>query len=340
MKNISILEMGFSSKNQRFIERLKSALNSLGYTTVAKNYLNVKAKTSLSRPLAINKLAKKQKGDEFYICLDRFDSADIYLASDGVQKIYKKLSKLWFLSLPNFIAGQIEKKCVQNATKIIANSNLTRFGLETVYDLDPNKLITIYPGITPPTQIQKGRAKLRLCNELNLNMELPIVLFVSDNFRADGAREFIELLSRLETKVNALIIGSDKTTPKYRKIAKNLGVTLLFRPSQTIMNHFYEAADIFVLPSHYNSFSNQILEALSYGCVCFTTEQNGASEILGSEFVMKNASDQSIDSYINLLLKDHDLLLEISTQNSELAREFTTEKNLNETLKVIGENLY
>ena len=340
MKNISILEISFSSKNQRFIERLKVALNSLKYTAISKNYSGIKAKTSLLRPLKINNIAKKQKGDEFYICLDKFDSADIYLANDGVQKIYKKLYKFWFLSLSNFIAGQIEKKCVQNATKIIANSNLTRFGLETVYNLDPNKLVTIYPGITPPIQIQKGRAKMRLCNELGLNMELPVMLFVSDDFRADGAREFIELLSRLETKVNALIIGSDKAVLKYRKIAQNLGVTVIFRPSQTIMNHYYEAADIFVLPSHYNSFSNQLLEALSYGCACFTTEQNGASEILGSEFVMKNASDQSIDGYINLLLTDHDLLLEISGQNSEIAREFSVEKNLNEILKVIGENIH
>ena len=181
---------------------------------------------------------------------------------------------------------------------------------------------------------------MRLCNELGLNMELPIILFVSDNFRIDGAREFIELLSRLETKVNALIIGSDKAVLKYRKIAQNLGVTVIFRPSQTIMNHYYEAADIFVLPSHYNSFSNQLLEALSYGCACFTTKQNGASEILGREFIMKDASDQSIDEYINLLLTDHDLLLEISGQHSDLAREFSVEKNLNEILKVAGESIH
>ena len=75
MKNISILEISFSSKNQRFIERLKAALNSLKYTTISKNYSGIKAKTSLLRPLKINNIAKKQKGDEFYICLDKFDSA-------------------------------------------------------------------------------------------------------------------------------------------------------------------------------------------------------------------------------------------------------------------------
>jgi UDP-glucose:(heptosyl)LPS alpha-1,3-glucosyltransferase len=40
------------------------------------------------------------------------------------------------------------------------------------------------------------------------------------------------------------------------------------------------------------------------------------------------------------LLTDHDLLLEISGQNSEIAREFSVEKNLNEILKVIGENIH
>ena len=87
MKNIEILEFNFTTKNQRFIERLKALLNAKGFKASSKSYDNIKA----TKLLKINKLAKKQKNDNFYICLDRFDSADIYLANDGVQKIYKKL---------------------------------------------------------------------------------------------------------------------------------------------------------------------------------------------------------------------------------------------------------
>ena len=81
MKNISILEINLTNKNQRFLERLKNALNSKGFDVIIKNYNNIKSKNPITKLIKINKLAKKQKKDEFYICLDKFDSADIYLAN-------------------------------------------------------------------------------------------------------------------------------------------------------------------------------------------------------------------------------------------------------------------
>ena len=156
MKNIEILEFNFTTKNQRFIERLKALLNAKGFKASSKSYDNIKA----TKLLKINKLAKKQKNDNFYICLDRFDSADIYLAFDGVWQIYKKLDKFWFLNPFKIINTIIEKNCINNSIKIITNSNLTRDQLERIYDIKPGKITTIYPGINLPTQIQKGSAKL------------------------------------------------------------------------------------------------------------------------------------------------------------------------------------
>lgn len=340
MKNISILEARFTNKNQRFIERLKSSLSLAGFNITTQNYSNIKSKNPLTKIFKINKLAKKQKDDKFYICLDGFDSADIYLASNGAQKIYKKLDKFWFLNPVNFAKSIIEKRCVENSKKIVANSNLTRYQLETIYNLQPDKITTIYPGINLPTQIQKGSAKMQLCSELGIDMELPIILFISDDFKKDGAREFIELLSHLDNRANALIIGDSNDIPKYKKLAKSLEVRAVFKSAPKILNRYYEAADIFILPSLYNSFSTQILEALSYGCVCFTTDQNGASEILDTKFIIQNPNDQDIINYINTLLDNHSLMLEISAQNIDIAKEYTIDKNLNQILKIINENIH
>lgn len=339
MKNISILEINLTNKNQRFLERLKNALNSKGFDVIIKNYDNIKSKNPITKLIKINKLAKKQKKDEFYICLDKFDSADIYLASSGVQNIYKKLDKFWFLNPISIIESMIEKRCINNSIKIITNSNLVRYQLETIYNIQPDKITTIYPGINLPTQIQKGSAKMQLCKELGIDMELPIILFVSDNFKKDGAKEFIELLTHIN-KVNAIIIGNDKATPKYKQMAKKLGVRVIFKPTPKVINRYYEAADIFVLPSLYNPFSTQILEALSYGCICFTTAQNGASEILKDEFIIQSKDDENVAKFINLLLSDHSLMLNISTQNIKLSKQYTVEDNLNQILKVISENIH
>ncbi|MEE3744960.1 glycosyltransferase family 4 protein [Campylobacter porcelli] len=338
MKNITILEINSTNKNQRFLERLKSALSSKGFNPTSRNYDNIKGKNPIIKLLKINKLAKKQKSDELYVCLDRFDSADIYLASDGVQKIYKRLDKFWFLNPLSLIRSKIEKNCINNSAKIITNSNLTRYQLETIYDIKPNKISTIYPGINLPTQVQKGSAKMQLCKELSLDMEFSIILFISNNLKNDGVAEFIKLLSQIQNKINAIIISSDKSAPKYRKMAKKLGVRAIFKQPPKTLNRYYEAADIFVLPSLYNPFSTQILEALSYGSICFTTANNGASEILGDEFIIKSTDDTA--KYIDELLNNHDLMVEISAKNIELAKDFTTDKSLNQIIKIISENIH
>ena len=47
---------------------------------------------------------------------------------------------------------------------------------------------------------------------------------------------------------------------------------------------------------------NVVLEAMSYGNVVFTTSFNGASEILDSDFVMKDPFDYSLVDTIKDLL--------------------------------------
>ena len=46
------------------------------------------------------------------------------------------------------------------------------------------------------------------------------------------------------------------------------------------MERYYAAADIFILPSLYEPFSNACLEALACGLPVFTSRSNGVSEIM------------------------------------------------------------
>ena len=61
MKNISILEINLTNKNQRFLERLKNALNSKGFDVIIKNYNNIKSKNPITKLIKINKLAKEHE---------------------------------------------------------------------------------------------------------------------------------------------------------------------------------------------------------------------------------------------------------------------------------------
>ena len=82
------------------------------------------------------------------------------------------------------------------------------------------------------------------------------------------------------------------------------------------------------------------MEALSYGCVCFTTKQNGASEILDDQFVMNHPTDFKILDTIKKFVDDKSIFEKQSKENIQKAKNFSIEKNASLTMKVIYENIY
>ena len=71
------------------------------------------------------------------------------------------------------------------------------------------------------------------------------------------------------------------------------------------------------------------------GCAVITTAQNGASEALESEFVMKNPIDGDILPVLHRLLDDTEFLDSVKAANRAKSLEFSVERNLEETLKVL-----
>ena len=64
------------------------------------------------------------------------------------------------------------------------------------------------------------------------------------------------------------------------------------------MEKFYAAADLFVLPTIYDPFSNACLEAMASGLPVITTLNNGAAEII----------EEGIDGFVTLSVTDPDEL--------------------------------
>ena len=94
-------------------------------------------------------------------------------------------------------------------------------------------------------------------------------------------------------------------------------------------------AIFFIFPTHYEPFSNVVLEALSFKNVVFTTAQNGAGEILEDKFVLQSPNDESALEFIDEILTNHELLANLQEKAYELSLNFSIEKNAELTLKVI-----
>ena len=272
------------------------------------------------------------KKDEFYFSLERVVCPDIYRAGDGVHKVFLEVEKKSKLNPLHFVYLFIEKRMFNNAKKIIANSKMVKQQIIDTYHINPSKIEVIYNGI--PLKPLSDTTKLK--KEFNIKDE-KILLYVGSGFQRKGVKELLEIASKLKN-YKLIVVGKEKKIEKYKKLAQELKVNAIFTGPRSDVDKFYSLADIFIFPTHYEPFSNVILEAMSFKCAVLTTLQNGASEILDKKFVMNNPKDYKID-LIQKCIDDDNFLNEIKAKNYKIAQGFSIQKNVDETLKVINETL-
>ncbi len=277
------------------------------------------------------------KKSELYFSLDRVTCPDIYRAGDGVHRAFLK-TKGFTLNPLHTTLLYLEKKTFTNSKLIIANSKLVKEQIINFYpNTNKDKIHIVYNGIPIPKSFNKQEAKKRLSKEFNFNEDTPIILFVGSGFKRKGVMEFLEIISKLKEPFYALVVGKEKKISKYKQKAKELGVanSVNFTGARRDVAEFYQGADIFIFPTHYEPFSNVILEALSYGVVSITTKQNGASEVLPKEWIMQNPNDMSILKEIENLILDSKRVKEASKRAREIALKYPIERNVKESLELI-----
>lgn len=347
-KNIVFLRLNPNAIGgaQNYLLRLKNELKSAGINSTIRSFKKAKFLPNFIYPswlkaLLFNAFVKKTKScDELYFSLERVTCAEIYRAGDGVHRKYRTLKPFWFLNPLNFVYPYLEKHCFNFAKLIITNSNMIKREITEFYGIDESKIITIYNGINLPQNINKTTAKLSLEKEFHITFDKNVILFVGSGFKRKGLAEFLLALSKLKSEYIAIIVGKDKNNKKYKNLAKKLKVNTIFTGQRKDVNTFYEASDLFVLPTHYEPFSNVILEAMSYENAVITTAQNGASEILDQNFVLNAPNDEKCAILIDKLLNNQALLKSTQSQNAKIAQHFSIAKNAKLTLKAINACIY
>lgn len=342
MKKIIFLRANPSALGgaERYLSRLTNALNSLQIECKIRSFSGSQKLSSWLKALKFNRQVCAQKGaDELYFSLERIECADIYRAGDGVHKIYRALKPFWWLNPLNFVYPHLEKKCFANAKLIIANSNFIKNQIIDAYGTSADKICVIYNGINLPAKIEKGSAKLAICDKFGLDFKLPIVLFVGSGFKRKGVAEYLQILHLARSKFgapsfNAIVVGADKHLENYRNLARKLGVNALFTGAQKDVSKFYECADVFLFPTHYEPFSNAVLEAMSYKNAVITTTQNGAAEILDADFVLDSTDEAS--KILTKLLSEAKFCEKIGENNYKIAQNFTIEKNAKLSVEAIS----
>lgn len=291
------------------------------------------------RVVVFNLQLKISKGDKFYFALDRISNPDIYRAGDGVHKVFLKVIDKSKFNLLHSIYLFIEKKCFKNAKRIIVNSKMIEKEIQQSYGIDPSKISLVYNGFDSE-YIEFDDSFNRLAKEFSIIRGKKIFLFVGSGYQRKGVMSFMKIISELRDKnIVAFIVGKESNIKRYERLSKEYSIQniVFFLGPRNDVNDFYNISDFFVFPTHYEPFGNVVLEAMSYGNVVFTTLKNGASEIIDSDFVMKDPFDFTVVKKIKDLMDNPKKIDLIKERNISISQNFSEEKNALETIKVINE---
>ena len=250
---------------------------------------------------------RKEEQMDCVISFERTNCQDIYRAGEGchaewlkirstVEPFHKKISfKLNPLHL-SLLA--IERKLFSDTRLVIANSGMVKDQIVSHYSVPEERLKIIYNGVDLArfSQDNRGKWRKRVRGDLGISEGSKVVLFVGTGFKRKGVGTLIDAVSFLRDEdVKVLLIGRDNPG-RFRGLAKGKGVEdrIIFLGPRKEIERFYGAADLFVLPTLYDPFSNATLEAMASGLPVVTTKNNGVSELVenGQEgFVVDNLSD-------------------------------------------------
>jgi glycosyltransferase involved in cell wall biosynthesis len=176
-----------------------------------------------------------------------------------------------------------------------------------------------------------------------LSPEAVVVLFVGGEWERKGLDIAIEgLSSARQSGVESLrlwVVGQGDEA-RFAELAHRMGVGdqvrfFGFRPD---VEHFYGAADIFLLPSRYETFSLVAFEAAACGLPVVATDCSGIRELVGSDVagLLIEGTRQGVGQALRLLAQDPDLRRRLGLAAHERATSSTWERSTQSVLDLYG----
>ncbi|OGW60011.1 MAG: hypothetical protein A2V83_07860 [Nitrospirae bacterium RBG_16_64_22] len=243
------------------------------------------------------------------VSFDRILDADIYRAGDGCHRAWLDRRGLrgrldarfspfhrWILHLERRLyAGG-------GARLIAANSTLVSKEISRYYGTPSGRIVVLPNGV----DLDRFHPELRLRwrsgvrRDWGIGDDVPVFLFLGSGFERKGLTPLIEALGRSAGREGTgrfLLAVAGKGDPgPYRRAAKRLGIDGDIKWLGPVKDpeRLLGAADVFVLPTLYDPFSNACLEAMAAGVPVVTTRDNGAAEVVeeaGAGWVIDSAGD-------------------------------------------------
>lgn len=237
-----------------------------------------------------------------------------------------------------------EQRILKLADRIIAATLAEQAQLEFLYRADSSKLVIIPPGVDTSRfyPIPKDEAKAAI----DLPTDGHMILFVGRIEPLKGVDTLLNALKYIQTSGNLkccphylAIIGGDPEDSDQsldQEMARvmamsrelDLGDIVLFlgKRGQDTLPYYYSAADVVVVPSHYESFGMVALEAMACGTPVVASQVGGLAFLVQdgiTGFVVPNGEPELLGQHLIRLMLDPQLRTRLGSQGAEIARGYS-----------------
>jgi glycosyltransferase involved in cell wall biosynthesis len=180
----------------------------------------------------------------------------------------------------------VEELILKTSKKLWAVSNLVKKVLIEEYSMHEDRIFVLHNGV----DIERyhplsGEKRLKLRKILGLPHDAKVLLFVGANPYTKGFHRILQalkLMKPVERRSYVLLAVGFNPDAKIQALTSDLNVKFLGKKRGRELITYYQVADIFILPSYYDSFPLASLEAMACGAIPVVTPTVGTADIIAN----------------------------------------------------------
>jgi D-inositol-3-phosphate glycosyltransferase len=240
---------------------------------------------------------------------------------------------------------QCEWELMRRADRLVAGSPHDRTQMVRLYGADREKIQVIPPGVDLTRFYPGSQLESRL--KLGLDTERRLILFVGRIEPLKGIDTLLESIALMDKDENCtlgseclsvVIVGGDASVPMEEMTAEmqrlhalrdTLGLQKLVafegKQGQDTLADYYRAADLLVMPSHYESFGMAALEAMACGTPVVASRVGGLTySVRDGEtgLLVPERDPAALAHALEQLLKSDQLRWQLQANSMRAAQDF------------------